>query len=146
MEKCRKKIPKKTFLKKKPVYGQRSQVIVALGDGTKEETYTVSGIVRTGGKEEQFAYVDIKSLWDFLGKPNLLSMVQVSVVANSGDLEALAARMAAETRCPSADSKADCRIGTDRPRQTAGPCSARYGSCSPSDACLCGNDDDRSRF
>ena len=74
-----------------------SQVIVALGDGTKEETYTVSGIVRTGGKEEQFAYVDIKSLWDFLGKPNLLSMVQVSVVANSGDLEALAARMAAET-------------------------------------------------
>ena len=120
-----------------------SQVIVALGDGTKEETYTVSGIVRTGGKEEQFAYVDIKSLWDFLGKPNLLSMVQVSVVANSGDLEALAAR---NTRCPSADGKADCRIGTDRPRQTAGPCSTRYGSCSPSDACLCGNDDDRSRF
>ena len=74
-----------------------SHVVVALGDGSKEDVYTVSGIVRTGGKEEQFAYTDLDTLSSFLDKKGFVSMVQVSVVMGASDLEALTEKMATKT-------------------------------------------------
>lgn len=74
-----------------------TDVVVAWGDGSKEDRYTVSGIVRTGGKEEQFAYADLNTIRAFLEKPGVLSMVQVSVVANANDLDGISQKMAIET-------------------------------------------------
>ncbi len=75
-----------------------SQIVLAVGDGTKESYFKVSGIVRTGGKEEQFAYVDLPVMQDFLDKGNMISMAQVSIVASASDLENLENKMAVETK------------------------------------------------
>lgn len=53
-----------------------------------EEKFTVSGIVRTGGKEEQFAYVDLPILQQMTEKEGQVSVVQVSVVADESKLQA----------------------------------------------------------
>ena len=71
-----------------------AQIVLAAGDGTKEDFFTVSGIVRTGGKEEQFAYIDLSVMQDFVGKTNSISMAQVSIVASAQELEALESQMA----------------------------------------------------
>lgn len=65
-----------------------SGVILASGDGKKEDRFTVSGILKTGGKEEQFAYTNLPVLQDFLDKKGEVSLVQVSVVAGQDDLKA----------------------------------------------------------
>lgn len=69
-------------------------VILALGDGSWESPFTVSGIVRTGGKEEQFAYMDLKQMQKIIHKPGIVSMAQVSVVANATELDAFTKQMA----------------------------------------------------
>ncbi len=72
------------------------KIILALGDGSWESPFTVSGIVRTGGKEEQFAYMDLRSLQEIVNKPGIISMAQVSVVANAAELDAFTRQMAEE--------------------------------------------------
>ena len=72
------------------------KIILALGDGSWESPFTVSGIVRTGGKEEQFAYMDLQSLQEIVNKPGIISMAQVSVVANAAELDAFTRQMAEE--------------------------------------------------
>ncbi len=72
------------------------KIILALGDGSWESPFTVSGIVRTGGKEEQFAYMDLKQMQEIVNKPGVISMAQVSVVANAAELDAFARQMAEE--------------------------------------------------
>lgn len=70
-----------------------SAVILASGDGKKEERFKVSGILKTGGREEQFAYINLDVLQNFLEKPDTLSLVQVSVVAGQDDLKAFDERL-----------------------------------------------------
>lgn len=65
-----------------------SSVIIASGDGRKEERFRVAGILKTGGKEEQFAYTDLDVLQDFLDRKGEVSLAQVSVVAGEDDLKA----------------------------------------------------------
>jgi len=72
------------------------KIILALGDGSWESPFTVSGIVRTGGKEEQFAYMDLRSLQEIVNKPGIISMAQVSVVANAAELDTFTRQMAEE--------------------------------------------------
>ena len=72
------------------------RIILALGDGSWESPFTVSGIVRTGGKEEQFAYMDLKQMQEIVSKPGVISMAQVSVVASAAELDAFTRQMAAE--------------------------------------------------
>lgn len=72
------------------------KIILALGDGSWESPFTVSGIVRTGGKEEQFAYMDLKQMQGIVNKPGVISMSQVSVVANAAELDAFTRQMAEE--------------------------------------------------
>lgn len=74
-----------------------SQVVVVSSDGAKEDFYTVSGIVRTGGKEEQLAYIDLVQMQEFIDKPGQISMVQVSVVADSKELTVLEKEMKNKT-------------------------------------------------
>lgn len=63
-------------------------LIVSAHDGSIEEKFTISGIVRTGGKEEQFAYIELPILQKMLQKEGQVSIVQVSVVADANKLEA----------------------------------------------------------
>lgn len=63
-------------------------VVLATGNGSWEERFTVAGIVRTGGKEEQFAYIQLPKLQSILKLENTVSMVQVSLVAKSEELDA----------------------------------------------------------
>ena len=74
-------------------------VILALGDGSWESPFTVSGLVRTGGKEEQFAYLDLKLMQQIVNKPGVISMAQISVVASASELDAFTKQM--ETEEPS---------------------------------------------
>lgn len=73
-----------------------SRVILATGDGKWESPFIVSGIVRTGGKEEQFAYMKLKALQEITGKEESVSLVQISVVADKADLESFVRRMTVE--------------------------------------------------
>lgn len=62
-------------------------MIVSAHDGSVEEKFTISGIVRTGGKEEQFAYIDLPVLQKMIQKEGQVSIVQVSVVADANKLQ-----------------------------------------------------------
>lgn len=73
-----------------------SSVVLETGESAKEEIFTVSGIIRTGGKEEQFAYTDLSVLQGFTGQEGLISMAQISIVASSQELEMLDQKMEKE--------------------------------------------------
>lgn len=73
-----------------------SSVVLETGESAKEEIFTVSGIIRTGGKEEQFAYTDLSALQGFTGQEGLISMAQISIVASSQELEMLDQKMEKE--------------------------------------------------
>jgi len=61
-------------------------VTVSGGEGTIVSDYHVSGIVRTGGNEENFAFVSLPNLQNIKGRPGELSLAQVSVVAGQDEL------------------------------------------------------------
>ena len=61
-------------------------VTVSGGEGTIVSDYRVSGIVRTGGNEENFAFVSLPNLQNIKGRPGELSLAQVSVVAEQDEL------------------------------------------------------------
>ncbi len=64
-------------------------VLVSAGNDADEETFVVSGIVHTGGKEEQFAFVDLALLQKMLQKNGQLSLAQISIVADGAALESV---------------------------------------------------------
>ena len=68
-------------------------VLVNIGSDSPEMKFVVSGIVRTGGKEEQFAFMDLALLQTLLNKPQEVSLAQVSVVADKAALEAVRAEI-----------------------------------------------------
>ena len=61
-------------------------VTVSGGEGTIVSYYRVSGIVRTGGNEENFAFVSLPNLQNINGRPGELSLAQVAVVAGQDEL------------------------------------------------------------
>ncbi|MBQ9478944.1 MAG: ABC transporter permease [Selenomonadaceae bacterium] len=62
---------------------------VSAGEGTAIRQYTVTGIVSTGGKEEDFAFIDLAALQSIVDKPNAISIAQLSVVADPVTLKAI---------------------------------------------------------
>ena len=61
-------------------------VTVSGGEGTIVSDYRVSGIVRTGGNEENFVFVPLGELQSIKNRPDEISLAQVSVVAGQEDL------------------------------------------------------------
>ena len=64
-------------------------VTVSAGEGKRVSNLTISGIVRTGGKEEQLAYVDLKRLQQITEHPGVISLAQLSIVADGEKLDAV---------------------------------------------------------
>lgn len=65
------------------------KVFISYGEEANEHEFTVAGVVRTGGKEEGFAYVDLPVLQKLVHKEGEVSLVQVSVVASGDAMESL---------------------------------------------------------
>ena len=76
----------KIFLPYEPseIIGQ--EVTISAGEGTAMKKYVVSGIVSTGGKEEDFAFMNLADFQQIVDKPAQVSVVQFSVVAEGGSL------------------------------------------------------------
>jgi len=64
-------------------------VVVNGGAELPEVQLVVSGIVHTGGKEEQFAFMELGLLQKLLQKPQQISLVQLSVVADGAGLASI---------------------------------------------------------
>ena len=62
-------------------------VTVSAGEGTAMVPFTVSGIVSTGGKEEQFAFLNLDALQEIVEKPNTVGLAQLSIVADGDSLK-----------------------------------------------------------
>ena len=65
------------------------EVTISAGEGTAMKKYIVSGIVSTGGKEEEFAFLWLDDLQQIVGKPNQISIAQMSVVAEGDNLQSI---------------------------------------------------------
>ena len=61
-------------------------ISVSGGEGSIVSDYRVSGIVRTGGNEENFVFVSLPDLQRIKGRAGELSLAQVSVVAGQDEL------------------------------------------------------------
>lgn len=66
-------------------------VTVSAGEGKAMRNFKVAGIVATGSKEEQFAFIDLKEMQDLSEKPNQVSLAQVSIVADGDKLNGIVA-------------------------------------------------------
>ena len=64
-------------------------VTISAGEGTAMRQYTVSGIVNTGGKEEEFAFLPLGELQKLTEKPGAVGLAQMSVVADGAQLTAM---------------------------------------------------------
>ena len=64
-------------------------VTLSAGEGKRVSNFTISGIVRTGGKEEQLAYVDLARLQQITEHPGVISLAQLSIVADGEKLHAV---------------------------------------------------------
>ena len=62
------------------------EVTISAGEGSAMRKFTVSGLVSTGGKEEDFAFINLDELQQTVGKPDQISMAQMSVVAEGAGL------------------------------------------------------------
>ena len=62
------------------------EVTISAGEGTAMKKYVVSGIVSTGGKEEDFAFMNLNELQQITTKENQISVAQLSVVAEGDSL------------------------------------------------------------
>ena len=65
------------------------EVTISAGEGTAMKKYVVSGIVSTGGKEEEFAFMNLDDLQQIVSKPNEISIAQFSVVAEGDSLKTI---------------------------------------------------------
>ncbi len=63
-------------------------VTITVPGAEQEKKLPVAGIVHTGGSEEDFIFVELPLLQQWLGKPGLVSVAQVSVQAGEGELTA----------------------------------------------------------
>lgn len=65
------------------------EVTISAGEGTAMKKYIVSGIVSTGGKEEDFAFMNLADLQAIVEKPAQISVAQLSVVAEGDSLNSI---------------------------------------------------------
>ena len=70
-------------------------VSVSAGEGMAIKQFTVSGVVSTGGKEEQFAFVDLHTLQEITGKAGAVGLAQLSIVADGDKLAAVEEKIGA---------------------------------------------------
>ena len=61
-----------------------------------KKEFKVSGIIRSGGAEDGFVLMPLKTLESLMGSPGRASVVEMSVAADSGELESLSERIQAE--------------------------------------------------
>ena len=65
------------------------KINISAGEGTAMRQYTVTGIISTGGKEEDFAFMYLDELQSIVEKSNAVSLAQLSVVADSEALKSI---------------------------------------------------------
>lgn len=70
-------------------------VSISAGEGKAMRNFKVSGIVATGSKEEQFAFINLKEMQDIDEKPNQVSLAQISIVADGDKLDGLIQKLKA---------------------------------------------------
>ena len=123
------------------------EVTISAGEGTAMKKYVVSGIVSTGGKEEDFAFMNLADLQAIVNKPAQVSVAQFSVVAEGDSLSSIEAKISAgiEGIQPQLVQSANRQLRIQRAEQTSSARANRYGSRFDFDADLCYNNDDGSR-
>ncbi|AJQ26689.1 ABC transporter permease [Pelosinus fermentans] len=65
------------------------QVTLAAAGSETEKKVKVAGILRTGGSEENFIFLDLSLLQQMLKKEGVISIAQVSITANEAELNTL---------------------------------------------------------
>ena len=65
------------------------EVTISAGEGTTMRKYLVTGIVSTGGKEEDFAFMNLDELQKIVEKPSQIGIAQFSVVAEGDSLQSI---------------------------------------------------------
>ena len=65
------------------------EVTISAGEGTAMKKYLVTGIVSTGGKEEEFAFMNLDELQSTVGKAGKIGIAQLSIVAEGENLQSL---------------------------------------------------------
>ena len=66
---------------------QGAKVVVSGGEGEVSTEYTIAGVVRTGGKEESFVFLNLPALQKIKNRPNELSLAQISIVADGENMD-----------------------------------------------------------
>ena len=82
--------------------------------------YVVSGIVSTGGKEEDFAFMNLSDLQQIVGKLAQVSVTQFSVVAEGDSLSG-------RRRNSATTGSANHKLRIQRAEQTSSAVAHRYG-------------------
>ena len=65
------------------------KINISAGEGTAMRQYTVTGIISTGGKEEDFAFMYLDELQQIVDKSNVISIAQLSIVADADSLKSI---------------------------------------------------------
>ncbi|WP_406676787.1 ABC transporter permease [Moorella sp. ACPs] len=84
------------------------EITLVAADSGAEKKVVVQGIVRTGGAEENFIFVDLSLLQQLLGKAGQVSVAQVSIMAAQEELSSLARRL--EEKAPGLTTRLVKRI------------------------------------
>ncbi len=72
------------------------EITLVAGDTGREKRVIVTGIVKTGGGEENLVFVDLPLLQGLLGLAGRVSLAQVSIMATGGELDMLGQGLAAK--------------------------------------------------
>ena len=79
----------KTFSPYEPSRIIGAEVTVSAGEGTAMRKFLVTGIVSTGGKEEDLAFMNLDELQKIIEKPSQVGIAQFSVVAEGDSLQTI---------------------------------------------------------
>ena len=71
----------------KEILGQ--EITISAGEGSAMKKYLVTGIVSTGGKEEEFAFINLDEMQKIAGKSEKIGILQLSVVTSGENLKKL---------------------------------------------------------
>ena len=122
-------------------------VFLNTGDSPQDMPFTVSGIVRTGGREEQFAYMNLGVMQKMMNQKNQVSLVQVSMVAGEEALTDIGKRIsAADPGIHPRTVQQIARSESDRSGETSGADPFSHSGGSAADTCLCRNNYDCSCY
>ena len=72
------------------------EITISAGEGTAMRKFLVTGIVSTGGKEENFAFMNLDELQKIVEKNNLINVAQFSVVSDGENLKNLEEKIFSE--------------------------------------------------